>query len=301
MATIQSIAGYYVDRLALQYRTLPKARATVAIAVKQVLADDVSTQLRDAYDVDAAVGDQLDVIGKYVGVPRNIGIAIAQGYFGLWFYGSTLAVANYKGTWTPETNSPTLPAAAGGNTGWWYVARTAGTSTSPIAGTWLPGEIIVSDGTAWSRRTVENGNGLTTYGDNSINPNGIFYSYATASRQASDLTDASYRTVLKLKIILNSNDGTLGTIVALLDMFFPRLITVTDNADMTMNYYVVSTVPLSKDLLMVYLPKPMGVGITVTIISPLPPDPTGGHLTAEDGTVLTTEDGMPILREPITT
>lgn len=295
MATIRELADYYVDRLIVQYRDLPKARDTVAIAVKQALADTLPQQLQDAWNVDTAVGAQLDVIGKYVGVPRNIGIAVLQGYFSLWTYGSTLDPTLFQETWDPATDTPAIPAASGGNTGWWYVASADGTSSAPIVASWLVGDIIVSDGATWSKNTADNGNGLTTYNDLGSNANAIVYSYTTAQRNATDLTDVSYQTILKLQIILNSNDGTLASIMALLNDFFEGLIALTDNANMTMDYIVVSTVPLSQGLLLLFLPKPMGVGITVTIVSPSPAG--GGYLTTEGGLVLTTEDGSPIVIE----
>lgn len=293
--TIRELADYYVERLIAQYRTLPKARDTVAIVVKQALADDLATQVQNAFDVDSAVGAQLDVIGKYVGVPRNIGAPNSQGFFGLWSYGSTLDPTLFQSAWEPASDSPTIPAAAGGNAGWWYVASAAGTSATPIVADWLPGDVIVSDGSAWAKQTSDNGNGLTTYADLASNMNGIFYSYSTTGRTTTDLTDESYRTVIKLKIILNTNDGTLASIVGLLKTFFPSLVFCQDGANMTMTYLVVSSVPLAKSILETYLPKPMGVGITVIIISPAPSG--GDRLTTEDGFTLTTEDGSPLTTE----
>lgn len=294
--TLREIADYYVDRLILQYRDRPKARATVAIAVKQALGDYLAGSLVTCFDVDAAVGAQLDAIGLYVGVPRNIGTALAQGYFGLWTYASALDPAEYQGTWDPASDSPTLPDPTTVPNAW-YVASAAGTSTSPyVADDFLAGDVVFSDGATWAKRTADNGNGLTTYNDPASNAAGIFYSYSTAARSATALTDASFRTVLKLRIILNSNDGTLGTIVALLKQFFGPAITVIDNKDMTMSYTVYSTVPLSRDLLLAYLPKPMGVGISVTIVSPSPGG--GDSLVTEGGDTLVTEGGDTITTEP---
>ncbi len=295
-STVAAQVGYYVERLALQYRDKSRARETVAIAAKQILADDLAGQLQQAFNVDTAVGAQLDVIGIIVGVSRNIGSSTPPPLFSLWTYASALDPAKYQGTWDPASDTPTIPAASGGNTGFWYVASATGTSTTPIAESFRAGDIIVSDGSAWAKQTTDCGNGLTTYSDPAVNLNGQFWSYAAASRAYTNLTDASYRTVIKLKIILNSNDGTLSAIMAALWTFFPNLIFLTDNADMTLSYRVVSTVPLSLDVLEQFLPKPMGVGINVTIISPVPGD--SGRLTTEGGDIITTEDGTPISLEP---
>jgi hypothetical protein len=291
--TITDLTDYYADLLAYQFRGLPNASRTVKLLTKQAAADLFVQQLLTCYDIDQAVGTQLDVLGKYVGASRNIGVVIERPYFGFWDYAFTRDITKYQGTWIPSTDDPVIPAAAGGNTGWWYVASEAGTSTAPIAETFACGDIIFSDGATWAKSTTENGNGLTNYLDSATNRNGVFYDYAFFANQNSDLTDAEYRTVIKLKIILNANDGTLATIMDYLVAFFPGQISLIDGTNMHMTYTVLSTVPLSQALLELYLPRPMGVGITVNIISPTPSG--GDTLTTESGTILTTEDGSSLL------
>lgn len=294
--TLNELTSYYGQLLAYQYRGKPNALRQIQLWSKQAVADFLANQLLTCFDIDAAVGTQLDVLGKYVGVPRNIGLVISKPFFSLWAYASGLNPVLYQGTWDPASDSPTIPAADPGNDGWWYVASASGTSTSPIAATFVAGDIIVSDGATWSKQTDDNGNGLTSYGDLGSSLNAFFYSYNFASGQNSNLTDAEYRLVIKLKAILNANDGTLASIMAYLNQFFPSTVFLTDNKDMTMAYVVYSTVPLSKELLEIYLPRPMGVGITVTIINP--PTPGGeDRLTTEDGDILTTEDGTPLITE----
>lgn len=290
--TLTDLTAYYADLLAYQFRGRPRADLTMKLFTKQAVADLFVQDLLTCYGVDTAVGAQLDILGKYVGASRNIGSVIARPYFGLWDYTSTLDPALYQGTWNPLTDDPTLPAAAGGNTGWWYVISDAGSSTTPIVASWLPGDVIFSNGAVWAKTTNWNGNGLNDYLNIGTNRNGIFYDYAFNSNQNSDLTDAEYRTVIKLKIILNANDGTLKTIMDYLQTFFAGQITLIDGANMTMAYTVLSTVPLSQELLELYLPRPVGVGITVTIVSPLP---SGGEdITTEGGISITTEGGSTI-------
>ncbi len=290
--TIEARSDYYADLLAYEYRGLPNANRQTRLFAKQAAADLFVQQLLICYDIDQAVGKQLDVLGKYVGVPRNIGSIIPRPYFGFWDYLSPLDPTKYQGTWIPSTDDPTIPAAAGGNTGWWYVVSEDGSSTSPIVEDFKCGNVIVSDGVTWSKLTTENGNGLTDYTSLATNRNGIFYDYSFATNQNSDLTDAEYRTIIKLKIILNANDGTLATIMDYLQTFFPGQITLIDGTNMHLTYTVLSTVPLSQQLLELYLPRPMGVGITVTIISP---SPSGGDdITTEGGVEITTEGGATI-------
>lgn len=70
MATTAEIVKNYVNLLILQYRQKAKARAMIETQVTPVIMDQLPTQVQDAFDPATAVGDQLDVIGKYVGVSR---------------------------------------------------------------------------------------------------------------------------------------------------------------------------------------------------------------------------------------
>lgn len=193
----QSVS-YYVARLIQQYRTQPKAQATIAILVKQAIMDMVIAQIGAAYNIDTSIGVQLDVIGKYVGLSRNIGPSAAVNYFGFRRYAGTGNIYGF--------------------------ARYAGG---------------VNVGVIWNR-----------------------YQYGGA--QGSALNDTSYRTALKCKIMINSSDGTVPGIYALLHRYFFGVITLIDHHDMTITYLVSNTVPLDTSVLQTFLPKPMGVGITVT-------------------------------------
>lgn len=295
--TLLELTGFYTALLAYEYRGLPNASRQMQLYSKQYVADFFAAELLACYDIDLAVGAQLDVLGKYVGVSRNIGVVIDRPYFGFWSYGSARDPALYQATWNPVTDSPALPTAAGGNTGWWYVASVAGTSASPIVATWQIGDIVFSDGSVWAQETADNGNGFQTYLDPVVNQNGYFYSYNFYGTLNSALSDADYRTVLKLKIILNSNDSTLASIDAYLQGFFPGQIQVNDAGVMHLNYFVQSTISLAPSVLALFLPKPMGVGITVTVVTPAPA-PGAGVLTTESGDILTTEDGLGFSLEP---
>lgn len=81
-----------------------------------------------------------------------------------------------------------------------------------------------------------------------------------------NLPDSQFSTLLKLKIVLNSNDGTLASVEKLLNDFFGGQITVVDNKDMTVSYSVSRLLPIPADVVAAYLPRPMGVGISVAIV-----------------------------------
>ena len=68
--TTQEIIDYYANLLILQYISKPKAYATIQALVKPVIMDQLPLDVQNAFNVDTAVGVQLDVIGKYCGVTR---------------------------------------------------------------------------------------------------------------------------------------------------------------------------------------------------------------------------------------
>ena len=197
------LCNYYVERLIYQYGTLPNASRLIALMTKQAIADDIFNLIQLAYNLDTAVGPQLDVIGKYVGVARNI---------------------------NPVSPSPYL----------FEMAYYNGTST--------------------------NGVGMRLYAG-TVNLNGVWLTYASGLAPKTNLTDIQYRLVIQLQIILNYSDNTLASIQYYLDQLLPGFVTITDNQNMTLTYLVAANSPLGSQLLQQFLPKPMGVGITVNLIS----------------------------------
>jgi hypothetical protein len=83
------------------------------------------------------------------------------------------------------------------------------------------------------------------------------------------LADYQYRAVLKPKIISNVSDHTLPSIMSALIDVFGDTITVQDNRDMTLSYTVLYGFPLPAHPLVRYLPRPMGVGVSVTFVNPV--------------------------------
>lgn len=86
---IEDIINYYVNLLIIQYNQLPNARATIAIFIQQLLANGVLFDIRDGYNLETAVGVQLDVLAKYIGVDRFFTAQSLDGYFGLLGYTDT--------------------------------------------------------------------------------------------------------------------------------------------------------------------------------------------------------------------
>ena len=79
---IADIENYYADLLIIQYRNKPNARATIKLGVDLYLADGLIFDLNNVLDIDTAVGAQLDLIGKILGVNRQIdGFTLDHDYF----------------------------------------------------------------------------------------------------------------------------------------------------------------------------------------------------------------------------
>ncbi len=86
------------------------------------------------------------------GGPANAGLPIKTNSAGTldssMLPSSILGAVVYQGTWNASTNTPTLPAAAPGNKGWYYVVSVAGTQfgINFAAKDW-----VISDGVTWGQ------------------------------------------------------------------------------------------------------------------------------------------------------
>lgn len=70
--TTPELIAYYKNLLIIQYHDKAKAKATIEALVTPVLMDQLPGQVQDAFNLDTAIGVQLDVIGKYEGVTRYV-------------------------------------------------------------------------------------------------------------------------------------------------------------------------------------------------------------------------------------
>jgi len=84
--TVQELVDYYTNLLIIQYHDKPKAKATIELFIKVLSANGIFYDVRDGYNVDTAVGVQLDVIGQYVGVDRFFSVSDPINYFALTDY-----------------------------------------------------------------------------------------------------------------------------------------------------------------------------------------------------------------------
>lgn len=101
----------YLDLITSAFRQKPKFTAMISADVGiPVQVQNLMLSMIPIFDVEVAVGDQLDIIGKWVGVSRNIAIPIEGVYF-TWD-GTDYTVGWDFGSWQPSnepTNVTSLP------------------------------------------------------------------------------------------------------------------------------------------------------------------------------------------------
>lgn len=69
---------YYADLLILQYKTQPKARDTISALTDKVIADGLLIDVINGFNIDTAVGKQLDMLGKYIGLSRVVKVKVSS-------------------------------------------------------------------------------------------------------------------------------------------------------------------------------------------------------------------------------
>ena len=88
--TNEEIVQYYQNLLAIQYRVQPNASATIGALATEVVASQIYSQVLEGFNLETAIGEQLDILAQYVGAPRTIfGYSPTIPYFELSEYSST--------------------------------------------------------------------------------------------------------------------------------------------------------------------------------------------------------------------
>jgi len=102
---IQSTIDYYVDLLIFQYLSKDKARATIANLSAAGIVELVPLDVRDAFDLETAIGPQLDVLGQYIGFSRTIPQEIDRDYFEMVDYSSPSTTTGFTDYTDATTNA----------------------------------------------------------------------------------------------------------------------------------------------------------------------------------------------------
>ncbi|MGL5113585.1 MAG: DUF2612 domain-containing protein [Flavobacterium sp.] len=88
MATVEDLANYYANLLIIQYASKEKAVATIKGNATILAIDNIEFDVSAGFDLNTAVGKQLDIIGKWVGIDRSYkGGLIPENVFGMVRYG----------------------------------------------------------------------------------------------------------------------------------------------------------------------------------------------------------------------
>lgn len=66
---MSEVDEYYANLLIMQYHNKQKARDTIK-ASTHAIPDELVTNVENGFNVDTAVGKQLDILGKYIGADR---------------------------------------------------------------------------------------------------------------------------------------------------------------------------------------------------------------------------------------
>lgn len=107
-------ATKYTDLIARQHASRPRFKTFVAaVTSSAIICQQALSAIQDGFDLDNAVGSQLDVLGLWAGVPRQIPEPIAGVYFTWgdagnetstgWSYGV------WKGPYDPSSGIEQLP------------------------------------------------------------------------------------------------------------------------------------------------------------------------------------------------
>jgi hypothetical protein len=67
-----------------------------------------------------------------------------------------IGASRYQGTWNAATNSPTIPAAAPANQGYYYSVAVGGSTNIDGISSWAVGDTIISNGSIWQKIPVAN-------------------------------------------------------------------------------------------------------------------------------------------------
>jgi hypothetical protein len=75
------IIEYYKDLLLYQYVNLPKARATIGALVAASISDLIILDVNDGFNIETAVGAQLDMLGEFIGFSRRVYSELIRDWF----------------------------------------------------------------------------------------------------------------------------------------------------------------------------------------------------------------------------
>lgn len=200
-AEVKRLIEYYTDLLIIQYNGKPRARATIRQLAEIMMMNGVFFDVLNGFNIETAVGKQLDVLGQYTGVSRFVSGYDLDGFFSFIVY--------------DEVDAP-------------------------------PVDRI----------------GFSDYSDFETK-DGKFLTYPYVISSGFLLTDEDYRTLIKLAIIRNNSNHSVGEINDGIFRLFGMLLSADSRNRMDISYFADPTIfgiiKYAGDQGL--LPKPIGVRI----------------------------------------
>lgn len=105
--TLTELQNYYASLLIIQYRRQPKAIGTIQMIANLSLCDGLMLVEPSCFDLDTALGEQLTILGRIVGVPRNIvGLDLAHIFWAFRRYADATGGVDFlRYADTPDPNN----------------------------------------------------------------------------------------------------------------------------------------------------------------------------------------------------
>lgn len=97
---------YYVSLLIVQYASLNNATQTMRALISTFIQDQIVQIVQNGFDLNMAIGAQLDILGQFVGVTRNAFGLVPNDYWALPSYSDTLP-SEFFG-WASYSDPPPL-------------------------------------------------------------------------------------------------------------------------------------------------------------------------------------------------
>ena len=102
MSDTSDLLDYYQDQLIVQYKTLAKAQQTIRCLANNAICDGLPLQIQPSFALNTASGNQLTILGRIVGVPRNIqGLDLTHQFFNFTRYAGIPASNGFNRWITP--------------------------------------------------------------------------------------------------------------------------------------------------------------------------------------------------------
>jgi hypothetical protein len=216
--------GYYISLITSLYRTKPKFIAWLtALLTPLCQTNSLLKNFDAAFDLDQAVGVQLDILGQLIGVSRTVQFQPPGTNGGVI---QSLSLSNGGSGYSAQTPfgpGDSLVLLAGNNNA---VVKVKQVSLRPVVGRILA-FTVSNPGSGYAIQ-----NNVPTTGGHGTGA--TFNITAVSAATSAILEDGDYRILLKAKIMQNQWDGRANSLYASWQQLFPGgQLSIQDNQNMT--------------------------------------------------------------------